>query len=63
MLRLLPKVFEGGHIGHEHAHILRGRSVTIEGESTDLVGDGEKIGSTPITLDAKPGALQFAADP
>ena len=63
MLRLLPKVFEGGHVGHRHAHMLRGRTVTIEGESIDLVGDGETIGTTPITLEAIPGALRVAADP
>ena len=62
MLRLLPKVFEGGHVGHRHVHMLRGRTVVIEGEPTDLLGDGEAIGATPITLDAVPGALQLAAD-
>ena len=62
MLRLLPKVFEGGHVGHRHAHMLRGRSVVIEGEPMDLVGDGEKIGTTPIELEAVPGALRVAAD-
>ena len=62
MLRLLPKVFEGGHVGHRHVHMLRGRTVVIEGEPTDLVGDGETIGATPISLDAVPGALRLAAD-
>ncbi len=63
MLRLLPKVFEGGHVGHRHAHMLRGRTMTIEGESMDLVGDGEPIGTTPITLEVVPGALNVAAGP
>ena len=62
MLRLLPSVFEGGHVGHRHVHMLRGRTVTIEGEPMDLVGDGETIGTTPITLEAVPGAVSFAAD-
>ncbi len=61
MLRLLPSVFEGGHVGHRHVHMLRGRTVTIEGEPMDLVGDGETIGTTPITLAAVPGAVSFAA--
>ena len=60
MLRLLPKVFEGGHVGHRHVHMMRGRTVTIEGEM-DLVGDGEEFGAAPITLEVVPGALQFAA--
>ena len=62
MLRLLPKVFEGGHVGHPQVEILRGRTVTIDGEPLDLVGDGETIGTTPITLEAVPGALRIAAD-
>ena len=62
MLRLLPKVFKGGHVGHRQVHMLRGRTVTIEGEPIDLVGDGEAIGATPITLEAVPGALRVAAD-
>ncbi len=61
MLRLLPSVFDGGHVGHRHVHMLRGRTVTIEGEPMDLVGDGETIGTTPITLEAVPGAVSFAA--
>ncbi|MDE0664637.1 MAG: diacylglycerol kinase family protein [Acidimicrobiaceae bacterium] len=61
MLRLLPKVFDGGHVGHGHVHMLRGRTVTIEGEPTDLVGDGEPIGATPITLEVVPNAVRFAA--
>ena len=61
MLRLLPKVFEGGHVGHRHVHMLRGRTVAIEGEPMDLVGDGETIGTTPITLEVVPGAVRFAA--
>lgn len=63
MLRLLPKVFEGGHVGNRHVHMLRGSTVTIEGEPMDLVGDGESIGQTPITAEVVPGAVRFAADP
>lgn len=60
MLRLLPKVFEGGHVGHRHVHMMRGRTVTIEGEM-DLVADGEELGPAPIRLEVVPGALQVAA--
>ena len=63
MLRLLPKVYHGGHVGNRHVHILRGRTVTVEGEPMDLTGDGEPIGRVPITAEAVPGAVQFAADP
>ncbi|MXW96254.1 MAG: sphingosine kinase [Acidimicrobiaceae bacterium] len=60
MLRLLPKVFEGGHVGHRQVHMMRGRTVTVEGEM-DLVADGEELGPAPITLEVVPGAVQFAA--
>ena len=62
MLRLLPKVFDGGHVGHPHVHMLRGRTVAIEGEPMELIGDGEAIGTVPIRLEAVPGALRLAAD-
>jgi len=60
MLRLLPKVFGGGHVGHRHVHMMRGHTVAIEGEM-DLIADGEDLGPAPITLEAVPGALQVAA--
>ena len=61
MLRLLPKVFKGGHADNRHVHLSRGRTVTIDGEPMGLLGDGEKLGSVPITLEAVPGALRLAA--
>ncbi len=63
LLRLLPKVFNGGHVDHPEVEMLRGRSITLEGEPLKLVGDGEEIGTTPITLEATPAALRVAADP
>lgn len=62
LLRLLPKVFDGAHVGHPQVHIMRGRTITVEGERIDLVGDGEELGTTPTTLEAVPKALQLAAD-
>ena len=62
MLRLLPKVYDGGHVGHPQVHMQRGRVVTIEGEPMELVGDGEAIGGVPIRLEAVPGAVRLAAD-
>lgn len=62
MLRLLPKVFDGGHVGHPQVTILRGRTVTIEGDPIDLIGDGEAIGTAPVSLEVVPGAVNLAAD-
>ncbi len=63
LLRLLPKVFDGSHVGHRHVHLLRGRSITIEsldGAPLDLVADGEPLGLTPLTATVVPAAVQFA---
>ena len=62
LLRLLPKVFDGGHVSHREVHIFRGRRIEIEGETMDLMADGEPLGATPITLQAAPGAFRLAAD-
>ncbi len=62
LLRLLPRVFSGGHVDHPDVEMLRGRTITIEGEPMSLVGDGEAIGTAPVTLTAAPAALKVAAD-
>lgn len=63
LLRLLPAVFDGGHVGHRHVHLFRGRSVTVESldsEPLDLLADGEPLAPAPLTATAAPGAVRFA---
>jgi len=60
MLNLLTKVFRGAHTGHSLVEMLQGRCVTVDGEQMELVGDGEAIGTSPMTLEVVPGALQVA---
>ncbi len=63
LLRLLPKVFDGSHVGHRHVHLLRGCSITIESLDSaplDLVADGEPLASAPLTATVVPGAVRLA---
>ncbi len=60
LLRLLPKVFNGGHVGHPMVEIVRGREVTIAGEPMSLVADGEDLCDSPVKLEVVPKALRVA---
>ena len=68
LLRLLPTVFTGAHVHHPKVHTLQGETITVteiggEGApaASELRGDGEPIGETPVTLTAVPAAVNFAA--
>ncbi len=66
LLRLLPKVFSGSHVGDEHVSIERGRVITIDvadrREPAPVVyADGERMGALPVTVEVVPGALTVLA--
>jgi diacylglycerol kinase (ATP) len=63
VLRILPKVYPGQHVGHPAVEIRRSRSVLIE-PLTELgplppvaFADGERIGPLPLRVTVDPGAL------
>ena len=60
-LRVFPKVFSGGHVGHPAVEVLRARRVTLE--ATGIVGyaDGERFGPLPLDVEAVPGAVSVLA--
>jgi diacylglycerol kinase (ATP) len=63
LIRLLPKVFRGEHIGEPEVHIERARSVTIDSPGIVGYADGERIAPLPLRVDVLPGAaLLLAAD-
>lgn len=68
LLRLLPTVFKGTHVRHPDVVSLRGRAITVDDASPagsqigEAFGDGEPMGSPPITFEAVPAALRLAAD-
>ncbi len=59
LLGLLAGVREGRHVRHDHVHFQRAKDITIEPQdASPLLVDGEVIGSTPVSLKMKKGALQ-----
>jgi len=63
LVRLLPKVFTGAHVGDEHVSFVRGRVVTIDvtdrrAPAPVVYADGERMGGLPITLEVVPGILR-----
>ena len=52
VLRMLVKLFWGGHTSHPAVSIQRTKSLTIQTDPpTLLYADGEKIGCTPATVE------------
>ena len=61
LLRTLPKVYNGGHIGHPKFTHIRARTIRIETSLPARVQlDGELVGSSPVTFGVVPGALMLA---
>lgn len=65
LLRLLSRVFSGGHIGHPAVHVERTRSVIFEAlEGPGLrvpphpMADGEPLTGLPLRLEAVAGAVR-----
>ncbi|TQL67384.1 YegS/Rv2252/BmrU family lipid kinase [Nocardioides albertanoniae] len=66
LIQSLPKVYDGAHVELDEVHVVRGRSVTINGTpSVPMGGDGEPLGQLPAgvdeatRIDVLPGALQL----
>jgi diacylglycerol kinase (ATP) len=61
LLRTLPKVFWGGHVGHPKFHTEPVSEVKVEGRTPLRVElDGEVVGEAPATFSVLPGALLVA---
>ena len=59
VLRLLPKVFSGGHVGHPMVQLFRTREVRIEcAAGSEIQLDGELVGRLPAVFRAAPRALR-----
>ncbi|MCW8130501.1 MAG: diacylglycerol kinase family lipid kinase [Planctomycetota bacterium] len=59
LLRILPKVFNGGHVSHKAVKMLRTRRLEIltpDGPQ-DLCADGEVLGPSPAVLEVAAGVL------
>jgi len=59
LLRVLPRVFRGGHLDHPAVFYAKTRWLTIEStEPAELFADGEFIQSLPVTIETLPSALE-----
>lgn len=60
LLKLLPKVYSGGHVGSPHIKIMRGRKFSVEADKELIkTADGDIIGTLPIEVEILPGAMKF----
>lgn len=60
LLRVFPRVFRGTHVTHPRCTMRRARHVRLLDTTTELWGDGERVGTTPLELEAVPGAIRVA---
>ena len=61
LLRVFPKVFSGGHLGHPAVRIRRVRKVELSADAVVAYADGERIGPLPLTIEVVPGAVRVLA--
>jgi len=61
LLRTLPKVYGGGHVGHPKFTHVRANNIRIETSPPARVQlDGEVLGFSPVTFNVVPGAFLLA---
>ena len=58
LVRVLPKVFWGGHTKHRQVTQSANRSIDIGGESFPVYADGERVGYGPVRITLHPGAMR-----
>jgi diacylglycerol kinase (ATP) len=56
-LRVFPRVFSGGHVGHPAVEVVRGRQVRLEARGIVAYADGERFAPLPLACDVVPGAV------
>lgn len=58
LVRVLPKVFWGGHTKHRQVTQSTNASIDISGESFPVYADGERVGYGPVRITLHPGAMR-----
>ena len=58
LLRVLPKVFWGGHVRHPLVTQEECTEIEISGASFPIYADGELVGTGPVTIKVLPGGLR-----
>src|SRR5205814_812741 len=57
LVRILPRVRRGTHLGHVLVSAHQARTVTLDAPGITAYADGERVGPLPITVASVPGAL------
>lgn len=60
LIRLLPSLRTGAHLGHPAVRTFRVREVRVEGNDWPVAADGEPGGQIPVSARCVPAALTFA---
>jgi YegS/Rv2252/BmrU family lipid kinase len=64
VLRIVPKLYSGGHVAHPAVEMFRCRSVTADADARVLCqADGELVGELPARFGILPGALRCVTGP
>jgi YegS/Rv2252/BmrU family lipid kinase len=64
VLRILPKLYSGGHVRHPAVEMFRCRSVSADADVRVLCqADGEHVGELPVRFSIQPGALRCVTGP
>jgi YegS/Rv2252/BmrU family lipid kinase len=64
VLRIVPKLYSGGHVDHPAVEMFRCRSVTADADARVLCqADGELVGELPVRFGILPGALRCVMGP
>jgi len=58
LVRVLPKVFWGGHTKHSQVTQTTNQRIDVRGEPFPIYADGEKIGLGPAVITLHPGAMR-----
>lgn len=58
ILRVFPRIFSGRHVEHSLVRTFRGRQIVIEADGAVVYADGDRVGPTPVRIEAVPGALR-----
>jgi diacylglycerol kinase (ATP) len=57
LLRIIPRVRRGTHLGHPLVTVHRASTLTLAAEGITGYADGERLGPLPFTIDCVPAAL------
>lgn len=58
LVRVLPKVFWGGHTKHRQVTQDSAQKISIAGDHFPVYADGEKVGQGPVAITLHPGAMR-----